>query len=426
MVAKINNGASIYGAVSYNQEKVDEKQARIISSNKMIENTTGRDDLVFSQTLRSFEPYLLANKRTQKPVVHISLNPSPEDKLSDEQFAKLGHDYMEQMGFKDQPYIIYIHEDIDRKHIHIVSVRVDENGKKIKDSFENLRSMAVCRDLEVKYGLKQITNEEHLDSGYKLKKVDYNAGDIKRQIANTVRTLSKDYRFQTIGEYNALLSCFNIQCKHIKGEDQGNLFNGIVYSAMNDNGDVVGNPIKSSRIGKSVGFDNLNKLMAKSSELLKKETDPYKSKAIISKAMQTAANKDDFIQKLKADKIDVVFRENESGRIYGVTFINHKNKLVFNGSRLGKEFSANVFNNLFNENSGSLSTKKQNADKQSSNFEMSSFEDLEKSLNNTGSASVDEMFGTFGSSGLGYNPEEEDFRRRMQRKKRKGRKKGNS
>ncbi len=59
-------------------------------------------------------------------------------------------------------------------------------------------------------------------------------------------------------------------------------------------------------------------------------------------------NREDFIRLLNRQGIDVVFRENNEGRIYGVTFIDHKNSEVYNGSRLGKEFSANAFERLFN------------------------------------------------------------------------------
>ena len=83
--------------------------------------------------IRSFEPYLAANRRTEKPVIHISLNPHPDDVLTDEQLTAIGQEYMEKMGYGNQPYIIYRHEDIGRPHIHIVSLRIDEQGKKIKD-----------------------------------------------------------------------------------------------------------------------------------------------------------------------------------------------------------------------------------------------------------------------------------------------------
>ena len=41
MVAKINRGVSLYGAVIYNQRKVDEATARIIAGNRMITDLTG-------------------------------------------------------------------------------------------------------------------------------------------------------------------------------------------------------------------------------------------------------------------------------------------------------------------------------------------------------------------------------------------------
>ena len=59
-------------------------------------------------------------------------------------------------------------------------------------------------------------------------------------------------------------------------------------------------------------------------------------------------NREEFVRLLGSKGIDVVFRENDAGRIYGVTFIDHHNREVYNGSRLGKEFSANNFEKLFN------------------------------------------------------------------------------
>lgn len=90
MVAKINRGASLYGAVIYNQQKVNESTARIISGNRMIADVTGNPEQVMRNTLWAFENYLLANRNTEKPVLHISLNPSVDDRLTDSQFAGFG------------------------------------------------------------------------------------------------------------------------------------------------------------------------------------------------------------------------------------------------------------------------------------------------------------------------------------------------
>ena len=152
MVAKINRGVSLYGAVIYNQRKVDEATARIIAGNRMITDLTGNPHNVMQQTLWAFESYLAANRNTEKPVLHISLNPSVDDRLTDGEFAELAREYMQKMGYGDQPYIVYLHEDIDRRHVHIVSTCVKENGEKISDAYEWNRSMKACRELENRFG----------------------------------------------------------------------------------------------------------------------------------------------------------------------------------------------------------------------------------------------------------------------------------
>lgn len=84
MVAKINHGTSLYGTLMYNYEKVSDRNASIISGNNMINDLYGRPEKTIQKMMESFEDYLNANQRTEKPILHISLNPSPTDKLTDE------------------------------------------------------------------------------------------------------------------------------------------------------------------------------------------------------------------------------------------------------------------------------------------------------------------------------------------------------
>lgn len=408
MVAKITHGTSIYGAVSYNQKKIDSGQAKIICTNKIIVTRTGDESSLFDKTLMSFESYLSANKRTKKPVIHISLNPSPEDSVNESKLASIANDYMQQLGYGTQPYIVYKHTDIDRVHIHIVSVNIDSYGTKLDDSYQKLKSMEICRNLETKYGLKQVPDERKEDTRIFIKKVDYSGGDVKRQISNTVKSLIDSYKFQSLGEYSALLSLYNINVKHVRGEDEGNLFNGIVYSALSEDGQTIGNPIKSSRIGKTAGYNSLDWKMRKTAGQVKSgKVNLHLSKGVISEAMRNSGSKEQFCSQLKTKNIDVVFRENEEGRIYGVTFIDHNRKTVYNGSRIGKEFSANVFNRQFNENS-SLPENRIPTQPDYHNKHEHSLAAVP--------ISVDEIFGTFYLDNTSYDPEEEEFRRKLKRK----------
>jgi hypothetical protein len=408
MVAKMSAGNTLYGVLAYNQIKVDDDHAKVIFTSKMIEPADGNYDI--NLCLRSFEPYILANRNTEKPVLHVSLNPNPKDILSDEQLSDIAQEYMQKMGYGNQPFIVYEHEDIERKHIHIVSLRVDEDGRKINDKFEHRRSMDACRELEQKYGLIPTDQKQKSQSSLlSLKPVNYKNGDIKHQIANIIRSVAKDYHFQSLKEYRALLTLYNIGMEEVRGEIRGKEYKGLVYSALNNKGEKVGNPFKASLFGKSVGIDALEKRIEKSTELIKQKGLKERSKKVISFAMKSCKNKIDFEKALEKQGISVLFRTNDDGRIYGATFIDHEQKAVFNGSRLGKEFSANVFNDLFT----GKNDEKINVDTESKSFQSFNQE-------NQGS-DIGGLFDLFPTEAQGDNFEEEAFIRRLKRKRKQQR-----
>lgn len=293
----------------------------------------------------------MANKNTDKPILHISLNPSLDDNLSEKQLAMLADEYMRKMGYGSQPYIVFLHEDIERRHIHIVSTCVNERGEKIDDSYEWNRSMRACRELERKFGLQQVADKRRELLEPYLKKADYRDGDVKRQIGNILKSVFSSYRFQSFGEYSALLSCFNIEAKQVKGEHDGAPYNGIVYAITDDSGRPVSTPVKSSLIGKRFGYEGIQKRIGYNARDYKaKKWQPKIANDVTFAKHGCRGDRDTFVSILALRGIDVVFRENDDGRIYGATFIDHRNKEVYNGSRLGKEFSANAFENLFNSN----------------------------------------------------------------------------
>ena len=347
MVAKISHGASLYGALSYNHNKVAAGAAEILSGNRMISDRLGLPSEDIRLALLSFENYLLANRNTEKPVLHISLSPAPEDKLTDERLAELADRYMREMGYGNQPYIAYKHTDTHNAHIHIVSVCVDGLGKKISDSYEHRRSMTACRKLEADFGLRNGADTEKRNPKAELKKVDISLGDVRHQMGNTLKAVWESYRFQTFGEYSALLSTLNIEAKQVRGEYNGIPYTGIVYSATDDTGRIVSPPFKSSRFGKRFGNELLEKRMLLNLKAFKEGKWAPSIQADIARALQQATSRKHFVELLKQSRIDAVFRENGQGRIYGVTFIDHNRREVFNGSRMGKEFSANVFNDHF-------------------------------------------------------------------------------
>ncbi|MBW8523812.1 relaxase/mobilization nuclease domain-containing protein [Chryseobacterium chendengshani] len=349
MVAKIGRSSNLYGALAYNNKKVEREKGKILMTNNMIETTDGR--YTVSQLAHSFDSYLAANRNTEKYSLHISLNPDPKDKVSDENFIDLAQDYMQKLGYGDQPYVVFKHLDIDRTHIHIVSVVIDEMGKKISDRFEKRKSMEICRELEKKYELVPAAMKR--DQKYELlfRPVDYKAGDVKKQIASVIRHLPKYYQFRSLAEYNALISLFNITSEKVDGELQGKLQSGLLYFPLNEEGKIVGNHFKASLFGKDAGLSALEEHFLKCRESLKDDILKSHLKEVIANIMQSTFNENDFKSNLIRQGINTVIRRNSSGIMYGITFIDHRSKTVWNGSSLGKEFSSNSLSERWkNEN----------------------------------------------------------------------------
>jgi hypothetical protein len=295
--------------------------------------------------MRDFERAMPPQATTSRGVIHISLNPHPEDKLSDDRLADIGREYMERLGFGSQPYMIFKHEDIERQHLHIVSTCVRSDGTLISDKKDFERSRKITDDLEQKYNLHP--KDKKQGETWQLSLVDASRGDLKKQVANAVKPLAAMYQFQSLGEYRALLSLYNIGVEKIEGDNQGHKYTGLVYSALDADGNRVGKPLKSSLFGKSYGVEALEQLMKKSGEKIKAGGQTAKTKALVSASLTGSRTGSEFRADLQGKGIDIVLRYGNGERLFGVTFIDHNSRTVLNGSALGKEFSANALSSRF-------------------------------------------------------------------------------
>ena len=348
MIAKIGRSSNLYGALAYNNLKVEKENGAILFVNKTIETPNGQYSV--AQLVQSFAPYLIANRNTEKHTLHISLNPDPKDKVSDDTFREIAEQYMREMGYGQQPFVVFKHTDIDRTHFHIVPVCVDEQGKKISDKFEKMRYMNVCREIEKQHGLKPATEKEHRQNEKIFSPVDCKAGNIKSQIASVVPHLPNYYQFQTLGEYNALLSLFNITTEKVQGEFQEKMQQGLLYIPLNEKGERAGHPFKSSLFGKHAGLAALELHFAKSKAAMKEHPTRETLKAAVTIALQSTTDELSFKKLLVQQGINVVVRRNDAGRIYEMIFIDHNSMTVWNGSHLDKELSANTFNDHWSNN----------------------------------------------------------------------------
>ena len=343
MIAKISATENLGGALGYNFKKVEKGEANILLAAELYQSNDG--NYTMEDVLADMQALIPKKCRTKKTVFHCSLNPHPDEKLSDEQLTQIANKYMEALGYGNQPYIVFKHNDIAREHIHIVSLRINGEGKKINDKFEKRRSKKITDALEKRFGL--IPSSKVTDKAMKeTPKVDIGKGNIKEQVASVVRTVLKHYHFCSLGELNAILSTYNLAVEEVKTEFRGKKYDGLVYVPTDDKGNKAGTPIHASDIGRGVGYTAVQNRIQKSKQNVKPLIPTVRNKVL--QTMRTSPKTEEELrQRLEEQGLRVFIRKNESGRIYGITFIDDKEGIALNGSRLGKGYAANVFNGYF-------------------------------------------------------------------------------
>ncbi len=132
-------------------------------------------------------------------------------------------------------------------------------------------------------------------------------------------------------------------------------YRGLMYGALDENGQRVGNSIKSSLIGEWAGLPNIERKCADNREYLR---DLERRKALAERIRRVVVadcthqgdtSQTKIERRLSEAGISAVFRHNDDGRLIGATFIDHRGKNVYNGSNLGKDLSANSWYALFKE-----------------------------------------------------------------------------
>ena len=343
MIAKISATENLGGALGYNFKKVEKGEASILLAQGLYQNKEGT--YTMAEVFADMQAVIPEKCRTKKTVFHCSLNPHPDEKLSDETLTQIAKEYMEALGYGKQPYIVFKHGDIAREHIHIVSLRINGEGKKINDKFEKRRSKKITDTLEKRFGL--IPSSKFADKAVEeTTKIDITRGNIKEQVASALRMVLKHYRFCSLGELNAVLSKYNLAVEEVKTEFRGKKYDGLVYVPTADKSNKVSTPIHASDIGRGVGYTAIQNRIQKSKQTVKPLIPTIRNKVL--QTMRTSPNTEkELRQRLEEQGLRVVIRKNESGRIYGITFIDDEQGVALNGSRLGKGYAANVFNGYF-------------------------------------------------------------------------------
>lgn len=340
MVSKITFPDNLLDALNYHEQKVQKGKAELLLAENFLPE---KDRLNFYDKLHRFNDQMERNTRAKTKLLHVSLNFDPSENLSNKELVQIATDYMNKIGFGDQPYLVYRHEDAGHPHIHILTTTIQPDAKRINTHRigEN-QSEKARKEIEEKYGLIKAAGRNSRSSrgieSITPEKVEYGKSETKRAITNVLDAVIDRYKYTSLAELNAVLKQYNVIAD--RGQENGRIYRtgGLVYRALDHQGNKVGVPIKASSIYSKPTLAKLEEKFA-DNEMKRK---PYRLavRDRLKIALDKAASLQEFIRQLRKTGVDTVLRQNDTGMIYGITFVDHNSKSVFNGSDLGKEYSA--------------------------------------------------------------------------------------
>ncbi len=342
MVAVIKTGHSIHRIFNYNENKVKAGVAECIGAGNY---PIDPDKMSLTMKLNRFLKQIELNENVKRNSVHISLNfDVSESHLSQAKLLAIAEDYMEKIGFGKQPYLVYQHYDAGHPHIHLVTTNIEADGKRIDLHHLGIRKSEPARKAIEKDFQLVAAEAQKKQPHYELKPVSvskalYGKSQTKMAIQNVLEAVLSQYKYASLPELNAVLKQYNVIAE--RGTEDSKVYQtgGLLYRILDAAGNPIGVPIKASLF--------YNKPTLKFLEQKFKENEPkrmpYKTRirntidiALLGKKLTLQG----LVKALEKQGIHTALRINETGMIYGITYVDHQTKSVFNGSALGKRYSA--------------------------------------------------------------------------------------
>lgn len=345
MVMKIlETYPSTAGTLDYNEKKVAEKKAAIIG----VKNIPGDDML----SIRSvFERLERRNIRTANVSFQMAISPNandPSEKYSDAEAMRMAEKVMKRLGYGDQPFVVVRHNDIEREHYHVISIRVNEQGRKIKDYHEEMDLQKIMKELKKEFhfeiGDGQKKEKEMKRSPDLTKRPERfvpEKGSVREQFKKTFDACMS-YKFSTTAQFAALMTdCgFRVEIHHIQGKDY------VAFQGL----DKQGKPVTEMVDDKDLCLAYTKRLaehMEQCKDYVKNaKPERFRIKNNALYCAKIAKNENHFRALMAKKGVGVHFAKTDEGKIFGVTFVDHTSRMVFKASEIDRQITAKLFQEL--------------------------------------------------------------------------------
>jgi len=336
MRPKITSSNSIARSLTYNEQKLTQGKAECLTAANFLKDP---DQLTYADKLRRLQHRMELNEAV-KTSQHITLNFDPSDQLSNEKMKLIADRYMKEIGFENQPYLVYRHHDAGHPHCHIVTTHVRPNGDPIdlynigKNQSEQARLLI---EKEFQLTTAEMKRQHRLQQKHPdgVQKIIYGESSTTQSISRVLDYVTEQYKYTSLKELNILLRFYNVEA--YRGRENSKLYQrrGLLYRITDDNGRYLGVPLKASFFDSKPTLDNLEKKMIQN-QTLKLQHKEHVTISVQWNLLKNADTIQRLKQKMADDKIRMVLHQDKQGICKDVFYIDLQNKCIYNGSELGE------------------------------------------------------------------------------------------
>jgi hypothetical protein len=338
MRPKIATSHNIARSILYNEQKVQLGVAeRLVAANFLKECPK----LTTEDIVQRFQRRMELNDRVSTNL-HITLNFDPQDKIPVERIIPVMQLYMKEIGFGEQPWVGWGHNDAGHPHCHIVTTHVRKDGDPI-DLYKIGQNQSEKARLKIEAEFNLITGEikrqqwleRRLVSQDFACRVDYGREPLTRSISAVLGHVTERFRYTSFDELNAILGHYNVEA--YRGQPGTRLYEnrGLLYRALDGDGHYIGRPLKASFFDCKPTIDKLEQKFVQN--LSFKEEQKQRIEAKMSIAL--ARNPDDLEgvrNSLSRDGLELSVSLDKEGRSVGMTVVDFNRRVVFRGEELDR------------------------------------------------------------------------------------------
>ena len=347
MIANISKFSKLEPFIRYNNNKVLAQEAIVLDFGNIF-----KDDLKVAEHIIAAYGNNVKSNRMDK-FIHVSLNFLPADNavLTDAILKDIAKEYLIGIGFdSDHPYLVYKHDDTIHPHIHIVTSKLDTNGKYIASSDNFRLSQRVTREIEIRHNLTRVSSQKQKVI-VQARLAD--APNLRDKLNFHIKNALEVLQIQSFVEFVMYLNNHNIDVQVIARldviDEEGYVKEGLVFNSLT--GDFKQNQrgIKASSLYLKPTKKNLDVIFKKNKEthnetkvLIKKELDTIFSEyeKVTLTDLKTILLKND---------LTLNFKEDRDGKIVGISFSDKKTGLKITGENIGKNYTARKIASLIGD-----------------------------------------------------------------------------